>query len=68
METIEKPNIFDVESVTIKHSKTVTKLSKPIKELKIISQQTNKIKFYAESKTASFNIAKSTCYLRNCYL
>ena len=31
LETVEKPNIFDKESVTIEHPKTIIKLSKPIK-------------------------------------
>ena len=36
----------------IKHRKTVTKLSKPIKQPIIITQQPNKIKVYTESKAA----------------
>ena len=36
----------------IKHPKTVTKLSKPIKQPIIITQQPNKIKVYTESKAA----------------
>ena len=31
LETKEKQNAFDLESVTIEHLKSVTKLSKPIK-------------------------------------
>ena len=50
METVKDPNKFDIESVTIGHPKTVTKLSKPIKQPKIITQQPNKIKLYTESK------------------
>ena len=37
VETVEKPNVFDIESVTIEHWKTVTKLSKPTKQPKIIT-------------------------------
>ena len=40
LETTEKPNIFETESITIEQRKTVTKLSKP----KIITQQPKKIK------------------------
>ena len=36
----------------MEHPKTVTKLSKPIKQPKIISQQLNKRKSHTESKTA----------------
>ena len=48
LQATEKPNIFDIESVTIEHWKTVTKLPKP----KIITQLPNKIKTYIESKVA----------------
>ena len=49
VETIEKPNI-DRESVIIEHPRTVTKLSKPIKQPNIIPQKPkNKIKEYKES-------------------
>ena len=41
-----------MESVSIEHPKTVTKLSKPIKQPKIITQQPNKIKVYTEWKAA----------------
>ena len=37
---------------TIEHPKTVTNLSKSIKQLKIITQQQNKTKVYTESKSA----------------
>lgn len=37
--TEKKPNV-DVNSVTIEHPKTASKLSKPIKQWKIITQQT----------------------------
>ena len=53
LETVEKPNILDIEPVTIDHPKTATKLSKPTKHPKTIykSKTLNyKIKFYAESK------------------
>ena len=54
METAEKPDVFDIESVTIVHAKTVTKISKPIKQNnnQIITQQTNKINNYTGSKIA----------------
>ena len=42
VETVEKPNIFDIESVTIEHSKAATKFSRPIKNSKIINQETKK--------------------------
>ena len=45
---MEKPNIFVIESFTIKPPKTVTKLS----NLKIITQKPSKIKSYTESKAA----------------
>ena len=45
-DAVENTNIFDIESVTIEHPKIATKLSKP----KLITQQTNKIKMYTESK------------------
>ena len=48
LETTEKPNIFETESITIEQRKTVTKLSKP----KIITQQPKKIKIQRESKVA----------------
>ena len=41
-----------MESVSIEHPNTVTKLSRPIKQPKIITQQPNKIKVYTESKAA----------------
>ena len=52
LETVEKPNIHNIESVTIEHQKTVTKSIKSIKQPKVIIQEPNKIKFYAESKPA----------------
>ena len=42
--------MFDIESVTIECQKNVTKLSKPIIQSKIITQQTNKIKVYTKPK------------------
>lgn len=39
LKTVEKSNIFDNESVSIEHPKTVSKLSKPILK---ITQQSNK--------------------------
>ena len=63
-ETIEKPNIFTIESVTTEHPNTVTKLSKP----KFVTQQPNKIKAHTESKatngTLQLDIIKSH-YLHN---
>ena len=47
LQTVEKPNIFEIKSVTIEHLTIVTKLSKPIKQQNIITQQPNKIKIYA---------------------
>ena len=35
-ETLEKANIDDIQSVTTEQPKTVTKLSKPIKQLKLL--------------------------------
>ena len=48
-ETVEKLNIFDIESVTTEHPKNITKLSKP----KIITKQQNRIKIYADSKAVN---------------
>ena len=49
-ETVENPNIFDIESVTIDHPKTTTKLSKPLKRPKIITENSkHKIKDYRET-------------------
>ena len=48
VETIEKPNI-DRESVITEHTRTVTKLSKPIKQPIIPQKPENKIKEYTES-------------------
>ena len=36
MKIAEKPNISDIESLTIEHPKSVTKLSKPIKQSKLL--------------------------------
>ena len=52
LENVEKTNTFDIESVTIEHPNAAAKLSKPIKQPKIINQQPNKIKVCLESKTA----------------
>ena len=51
-ETAEKPDIFDIESITIEHPKIVIKLSKS----KIITQKLNKIKTYTESKAADLTL------------
>ena len=37
--TVEKQNIADINSVTIKHPKTATKFSKLIKQPEVITQQ-----------------------------
>lgn len=37
LELVEKPNSFNIESVTIEHPDTVTKLSNPIKRKKYSS-------------------------------
>ena len=66
LEATEKPNIFDIESVTIEHWKTVTKLPKP----KIITQLPNKIKTYIESKVADCTLQSDiikTVFLYNAY-
>ena len=52
LETVEKSNILDIESVTIEHPKTVTKLSKP----KIITQQPNKIKIFTKSEATDLTL------------
>ena len=52
IEIVEKPNVFDIESITIEHRKTATKLWKPIKQPKIITQQSSKIKVFINSKAA----------------
>ena len=46
MQTAEKPNIFDLELVTVGHPKTAAKLTH--KTTKIITQQLNKINIYTE--------------------
>ena len=63
--TVEKLNIFDIESVTTEHPKNITKLSKP----KLITKQQNKIKIYAESnatdRTLQLDIIKSHILFKN---
>ena len=70
MGTIEKSNIFDKESVTIEHPKTIIKSSKLIKQSKIITQQPNIIKVYTKSKAADralqLHLIKRHILLRNC--
>ena len=41
LETIEKPNIFDIESITSEHRKTVTKLLQPKNYHSAIKQNKN---------------------------
>ena len=40
--TVEKPNIAEIEPVAIEHPKTVSSLSKAIKQSKIITQKPKK--------------------------
>ena len=49
-QALGKTNIFDIKSVNVEHPKTVTKLSKVTKQLRIITQNPNKIKVYAGRK------------------
>ena len=42
LETVEDPNIFYIESVTIEHPETNTKLSRSIENPNIITQQQQK--------------------------
>ena len=39
LDTEEISNIFDIKSATIEHPRTFTKLSKPIKQRKVITQK-----------------------------
>ena len=43
METIENPNIFDIESVTVEHQKNLLQNIRSIKQPKSITEQSNKI-------------------------
>ena len=38
LKATEKPNIFDIKPVTIEHPRASTKLAKPVKQTKIITQ------------------------------
>ena len=52
LKTVEKPNTFYIEPVTTEHARTAKKLLKSKETSKIITQQTNKMKIYTESKAA----------------
>ena len=53
LETVEDPNIFYIESVTIEHPETNTKLSRSIENPNIITQQQQKkTKVSTEVKSA----------------
>ena len=59
-----------MESVTTEDPKTVTKLSKLIKQPDINNQQPNKIKYYTESEatdhTLQLGLIKSIFFQRKC--
>ena len=61
LKATQKPNIFDIKPVTIEQPKASTKLAKPIKQTKIISQRperTENPNFYTQIVFDDINVDK----------